>query len=183
MIWFASDLHFHHSKPFLYESRGFQTFIEHDAAVIHNWNSVVKPEDEVFLLGDIMLEDNDYGIECFKQLNGKIHIIVGNHDSDVRIELYKECPNVVDVKFGDRIKYGKHTYWLSHHPSLTGNFTDNNNWRKTVWNLCGHRHDSDRFCQVNEGPIYHCELDAHNNCPVSIEEIESDIRKFYEIKE
>lgn len=178
-IFFASDLHLGHNQPFIYEARGFQDIYEHDATIIHNWNNKVGPDDEIFLLGDVFLNNNEYGLECLKQLNGKIHIIAGNHCTDVRIELYKKCPNVIDVKFADRFKYGKHHYYLSHYPTITANFDDHNNWRKTTYCLCGHTHSREKF-QKYYPCTYNVAMDAHNCTPVSIEEIEADIRQIYE---
>ena len=84
-IWFTSDTHFGHKKEFLFGPRGFTSSEEHDAAIIEKWNSMIDPCDEVYHLGDIMLGDNEYGIKCLEQLNGRIHIIIGNHDTDTRI--------------------------------------------------------------------------------------------------
>ena len=42
-----------------------------------------------------------------KRLNGRIHIIIGNHDTDTRIDLYKQCPNVVSVDYSLRLKIKK----------------------------------------------------------------------------
>ena len=182
-IWITSDTHFGHDREFLYGKRGFEYVTEHDAAIINNWNSIVKSDDTVYLLGDVFLGDQDHGIECLKQLNGQIHIICGNHDTDTKIKLYEQCENVVEIKLAERLKYGKHNYFLSHYPTLSGNITDDGCWRKTTWNCCGHSHTQDKFADLDKGPIIHCELDAWNNYPVSIDEIESDIRDFYGIKE
>jgi calcineurin-like phosphoesterase family protein len=62
-IFITSDLHFGHDRGFLYEPRGFSNIESHDETVIQNWNSVVEPEDEVYILGDLMLNDNSHGIE------------------------------------------------------------------------------------------------------------------------
>ena len=75
-VWFTSDTHFGHKKEFLFEPRGFASSEEHDAAIIEKWNSIVDPCDEVYHLGDIMLGDNEYGMKCLEQLNGRIHIIM-----------------------------------------------------------------------------------------------------------
>ena len=40
-IWFTSDPHFGHQKEFLWGPRGFNSSLEHDEAIIQNWNSVV----------------------------------------------------------------------------------------------------------------------------------------------
>ena len=76
MIYLTSDLHFCHDKSFLYEPRGFNSIEEHDENIIKNWNNIITPDDEVYLLGDVMLNDNVKGLNCLKQLNGKIHIIL-----------------------------------------------------------------------------------------------------------
>ena len=96
-IWFSSDTHFGHNRAFLYEPRGFSNIYEHDKTIINNWNSLVDNNDEVYLLGDIMLGDNEYGLKCLKQLKGKIHIIRGNHCTDARMQLYSQCWNVVEI--------------------------------------------------------------------------------------
>ena len=89
MIYFSSDLHFNHNKDFLYKPRGFDSIDAMNMAVVSNWNSVVTNEDDVYILGDLMLGDNEAGISLLKMLNGKLHIILGNHDTESRRELYK----------------------------------------------------------------------------------------------
>ena len=42
--------------------------------------------------------------------------------------------------------------------------------------LCGHSHSQDAFADWDKGLIYHVELDAHNNFPVSIDSIIKDIK-------
>ena len=39
-IFLTSDTHFGHDREFLWGPRGFRSSIEHDEAVIANWNSV-----------------------------------------------------------------------------------------------------------------------------------------------
>lgn len=101
-IWFTSDTHFGHQKDFLFGPRGFASSEEHDVAIIKNWNSIISPDDEVYHLGDVMLGDNEHGIKCLEQLNGRIHILIGNHDTDTRIQLYKQCKNVVSIDYALR---------------------------------------------------------------------------------
>jgi len=48
--------------------------------LITNWNAVVKPTDEVWHLGDFALTGRDEMAGIFNQLNGKINLILGNHD-------------------------------------------------------------------------------------------------------
>ncbi len=96
-IWLTSDLHLCHDREFIYKPRGFENVSDMNHAIASRWNERVKPEDDVYLLGDVMLNDNITGLGLLKSLNGKIHIIIGNHDTASRIELYKTCWNVVEV--------------------------------------------------------------------------------------
>ena len=173
MIYFTSDTHFCHNKPFLYEPRGFKSIEEHDETIVKNWNSIVKPEDDVYHLGDVMLMDNEKGIEYVKKLNGKIHIILGNHCTETRIELYKQCPNIVEIAYAKEIKIGKNYFFLCHYPTCVGNFDDN----KKIWCLCGHSHTKNKFIDMDK-KSYHVELDCQNNFPIEITNIIKDINEY-----
>jgi calcineurin-like phosphoesterase family protein len=181
MIWFTSDWHFCHDQPFLYEPRGFNNPYDMNNAIIKNYNSIVQPDDDVYCLGDCILNDNELGMYCIKQLKGKIHIIKGNHDTNTRIELYKNCSNIVEVCDIKILKYSKtKRFYLSHYPTLTGNFDDDK--RPPLVNICGHSHTNNRFIDMNKGSIYHVEVDAHDLYPVSIEQIIEDIKRYKEGK-
>lgn len=60
----------------MYKSRGFNSIQEHDEQIIKNWNEIITDEDEIYILGDLMLNDNEYGLKCLRQLKGKIHVIL-----------------------------------------------------------------------------------------------------------
>lgn len=171
-IFFTSDLHFGHDKEFLYAPRGFSNIYDHDNTIISNWNSTVAPEDDVYILGDLMLSNNYHGIWCVNQLNGNKHIILGNHDTISRQEMYWDMKNIQEIKWADMIRFGKYHFFLCHYPTLTDNF---DKYRKQ-FNLHGHTHSSDKF-QFIEHCCYNVALDAHDNKPVEIEQILEDIRQ------
>lgn len=175
MIYFSSDLHFNHDKEFLYKPRGFNSVDAMNMAIVNNWNSIVKDEDEVYILGDLMLGDNKAGMSFLKLLKGKLHIIIGNHDTEPRIELYKTLENVVEVCYATQLKYKKAYFFLCHYPVMTANFDDQKSWAKHLINLFGHTHQKEKF--YNNNPyMYSVGLDAHNNFPVSIEQVIEDIK-------
>ena len=176
MIFVTSDTHFGHQKDFLYEPRGFTNIQEHDTQIIKNWNKIVSYDDDVYHLGDVMLNDNDYGLKCLKQLNGKIHIICGNHDTDTRRALYKDCYNVVEVVDAKNLKYGQYHFFLSHYPCLCANKDDDKPLKARLISLCGHSHTKDKWANWDNGIIYHCELDCNDNTPVSIEKIIEELK-------
>ena len=177
MIYFTSDCHFSHDKDFLWRPRGFKNQWEMNEKIIENWNSIIQPDDDVYILGDIVLSDTDSGIAALKQLKGKIHIIRGNHDSDARIALYKTCPNVVEVCDAKWLKIGKQSFFLSHYPCLTDNHDDDKPLNRRIISLCGHTHTSDKWHDWNNGLIYHVEMDAHGCKPISAEQIINDIKE------
>lgn len=176
MVWFTSDLHLGHNKPFLYEPRGFKNIQEHDNAIIENWNKIIRPNDKVYVLGDLMLNDNEAGIEKIKQLKGQIYVVRGNHDSEVRVNLYNNCNNIIKVTEGQFLRYGKYHFYLSHYPTLCSNFDNEKPLKARMISLCGHLHTQNVFADWDKGLIYHVELDAHNNFPVSIDSIIKDIK-------
>jgi len=177
MIYITSDLHFGHNKEFLYKPRGFTNIYDHDATIIKNWDSLVKADDDVYVLGDLVLDDLEYGLSCIKQLTGRIHIIIGNHDTDTKVEAYKTLYNVAEViGYSTILKYNKFRFYLSHYPTKTSNFDEDKPLRNRLINLCGHSHTSNRLADKEFGLCYHCELDAHDNRPISLDYIIEDLK-------
>ncbi|SCW42623.1 Calcineurin-like phosphoesterase superfamily protein [Ruminococcaceae bacterium YRB3002] len=174
MIYFTSDMHFGHNRDFIYKARGFENIAEHDQALIANWNDIVDDRDTVYVLGDIMLKDNVNGRKCWNQLKGIKKIVWGNHDSQPRRAVLSDCFNTEVLGDAATVRIKGHTYYLSHYPSLTGNYDQDKARGKIVFNLCGHTHTTDRFSDIDKGPIYHVELDCHDLKPVSIDEIIAD---------
>ena len=178
-IFITSDLHFGHNKEFLWGPRGFNSIQEHDETIIKNWNSIVEPDDDVYILGDLMLNDNTHGIECLRQLKGRLHIVWGNHDTPTRQNLYDELPNIVDAGSWARvIRYRKYNFHLSHWPTDTANYDDvEKGLRASLISLSGHTHKKEKF---HNGNImkYNVALDAHNNYPVLLDNAIEDIKEY-----
>jgi calcineurin-like phosphoesterase family protein len=79
--YFTSDLHFGHTKIVSLSHRPFSNVDEMNHTIIKNWNAVVKPEDNVWVLGDLAVEGSyKLGIELAQQLVGRKRLIMGNHD-------------------------------------------------------------------------------------------------------
>ena len=181
-IFVTSDLHFGHTQPFLWGSRGFRSSLEHDEAIIANWNNAVSPDDEVYVLGDLMLENNNYGVSCVRRLNGTIYLVRGNHDSDHRWEeVYIDLPNVHRLGWAHVLHYRKYHFYLSHFPTLTGNI-EKEYPRQMTLNIHGHTHSKEKFYEDKFNMFNAC-LDAHNNTPVLLDDIIEMIKeKFYDKK-
>lgn len=158
-----------HDRAFIYEPRGFQSVYEMNDAIVERWNRVVDIDDDVYVLGDIMLNNNEGGIKLLQSLKGRIHIILGNHDSSAREALYRECYNVVEVVVAARIRYNGYHFYLSHYPTFTGNL-EKESLKQMAIDLFGHTHDKRHFYQ--DIPfMYNVACDAHNCTPVLLDDI------------
>jgi len=177
MIWLTSDTHFCHDREFIWKKRGFQSVDEMNQTIIKNWNQCVSWDDDVYLLGDIMLKDNESGLKCLKQLQGRIHIALGNHDTATRAELYSHVYNIVDVELAYKLDWNKYHFYLSHYPTYTGNL-EHESLSKTLINLYGHTHQLTNFFE-DRPYMYHVGLDSHNNKPVSLETVLADCQAKY----
>ena len=175
MIYLTSDLHFCHNKDFIYQPRGFPSIEEHNETIIKNCNSLVTPEDDLYILGDLMLMDNEKGLECIKRLNGKKHFIIGNHDSKNRIKIYEEN-GLINEGNAATIKYRKYNFYLSHYPTITSN-GEIKSLHQVTCNLFGHTHSKELFYE-DIPYIYNVALDAHNCFPVSLDTIIDDMKDF-----
>ena len=81
MIWFTSDTHFGHKNIIKHCKRPFADIDEMDAVMIQRWNEKVAITDEVYHLGDFAMCSVSRLRNVLSQLNGKIYLIVGNHES------------------------------------------------------------------------------------------------------
>lgn len=179
-IFLTSDFHFSHDKDFVYTSRGFSSVAAMNEELIHKFNSVVTATDDVYVLGDLLLMNNKTGLSCVRRLNGRLHIVRGNHDTDVRMRDYEKLPNVVEIcGWATTLKYKKFTFYLCHFPTLTANYDIEKPLKRRTINLCGHSHTTDKFADMDKGTIYHCEVDAHDGYPVSLDKIIADLKEYY----
>ena len=133
-IFFTADHHFGHTNIIRYHKRPFENALDMNEKLIENWNSVVKQRDTVYHLGDVSVLTPTRTREILDRLNGKIHLIRGNHDDPAENQL---CASrfewIKDYHFlilNDGIKialmhYAMRVWDRSHHGS---------------WQLYGHSH-------------------------------------------
>ena len=97
-IFFISDTHFGHEKPYTTFLREDGSFLRPhgsafagDEAMVENWNSVVKPKDKVYHVGDVTMSKKH--IHIMDRLNGEKVLIRGNHDlekADTYLQYFKD---------------------------------------------------------------------------------------------
>ena len=78
--FFTADLHFGHKNIIEYCERPYDSVDEMNTALIDNWNAVVKPDNEVWVLGDVALGRIHESLANVSKLNGHKYLVVGNHD-------------------------------------------------------------------------------------------------------
>ena len=174
-VWFTSDLHFWHKNICKYCNRPFETMEEMNQALINNWNSVVKEDDTVFVLGDMGFCGYDKLEPLMSQLNGNKYLIQGNHDSDkIVFRLYEA--NIIEGYYkmhevtiiGDE-ECPDQQLTLCHFPMI-----DWPNKERGAWMVHGHQH------QLPETPscsVMHWDVgvDKNNLKPVSFEQLKINI--------
>jgi calcineurin-like phosphoesterase family protein len=131
-------------------------------ALIDAWNSRVGHVDEVYHLGDVSFMNTKATKEILGRLNGKIYLLLGNHDKGIRGEVAK------------RFEWIKHYHELAHaqgEPRIILMHYSFRVWNKShfgAWSLYGHSHDSLPFIgrQMDVG------VDTReDHAPWSLEEI------------
>ena len=183
-IWFISDPHFYHKNIIEYAARPFDSVEEMTEAIISNWNSVVKTDDDIFVAGDFAFTGNIEKIRSLiERLNGHIHLILGNHDHqnnfvrDAIISLFASVQDYLEIDVIDEEMEEPQRIILSHYPMIT--------WNKKgygSWQLYGHIHSGPRSSASERGIItsitqYDVGVDNNNFFPVSYEKIKMIITK------
>ena len=59
-----------------YEGRPFKDVEEMNEFMLNRWNALVKPDDIVFILGDILFGGAEVFERIFPKLNGKKYLIM-----------------------------------------------------------------------------------------------------------
>lgn len=80
VMWFTADTHFSHRNIIAYTSRPFVDVDDMDAGLIERWNDVVRPDDEVFHLGDVVMGKAEQSLTLIPRLHGRLMLVPGNHD-------------------------------------------------------------------------------------------------------
>ncbi len=116
MNYYTADLHFGHQNILTLAMRPFHSVPQMEEALIDSWNSKVTDQDDIYIIGDLFFH-HQCPKQVLKQLNGKKHLILGNHDESwltdelksyfVSIQAYKE---IVDQN---------HTIFMCHYPMIS----------------------------------------------------------------
>ena len=188
--FFIGDLHFCHANVLQFDNRPFKTIQEHDLALVRNWNSIVKPNDRVYILGDLSLSNPKHFFDYVIQLNGYKILISGNHDKMAYKNRYRQM-GIIDVLYEAKMKIANQNCILCHFPYRYP-------WYRHLWNkyikrrtprhhekrpidrgnflIHGHSHSRTQF----NGRMINVGCQAWNYKPVPIQTIENYINVYIE---
>jgi calcineurin-like phosphoesterase family protein len=132
--------------------------------LISNWNKVVGLNDIVYHLGDFSFSHKrESHLNIFNRLNGKKHLIIGNHDSSITFGLgWESVQDYKELKID-----GKH-YILMHYPI--------DSWNRSYHgaiHFYGHVHTqkhgkSEHRPVSNKKGRYDVGVDLNNYSPIAI---------------
>lgn len=166
-VFIASDHHFGHSNILTFKKSdgsllrpGFKDADHMAEVMIERHNSVVRPQDKVYFLGDFAMKDK--GIAYAARMNGHKRILLGNHDySNMRLyQPYFEA--IYSSRMLDKILFTH----IPIHPGSIG---------KCWANAHGHCHS---LPQMSLGPLYYnvC-VEMIGYAPISLEDLKKKIKK------
>ena len=182
--FFIADTHFNHANIIKYCNRPFKDVDDQTERLIANWNNVVDVEDEVWVLGDFFFfyipdwtnqkkyypniercnRELDHCRHIRALLNGKVNLIMGNHDTRAPEEYIESGFNFVSpypIILND-------FFILSHKPLQLTETTP-------YFNLYGHVHNDEKFHDTATSKCV--SVERINYTPISMEEIISGINK------
>ena len=170
----TSDTHFGHkgATQFLNDDgskmRPWNTVEEMDEALVANWNSVVRPQDKVYHLGDVVI--NRKALAILSRLNGEKVLIKGNHDL-FRLEEY--TPYFKDIRGVGVLD----KYVLTHIPTHPASLS---RWEA---NIHGHLHsyevmrEFEAECYSVDSRYFSVCVERHNFTPVPFETVKAMIKE------
>ncbi len=126
-IYLISDLHLDHRNIIHYCARpfSFSDVEEMNNVLVNNWNNTVR-SNPIYFLGDLSFGKGSRAPEHWlKKLQGQIHFIRGDHDT-----------NVKNSKEYEVLEHNNHKFLLVHDPDRLPIEWDG-------WVIHGHKHDND----------------------------------------
>jgi len=180
-VCFTSDTHFYHTNIIGFCKRPFKNVEDMNEVLIANWNRVVAQDDIVFHLGDFCLGGSHEWTSILDRLNGKIYLILGNHDmKNIRQGYINRFESVAMQMY---IEVDKQKIYLNHCPLLCyGGSYDG------TWQLFGHVHTSTNNTGKDASRLnmlfptqYDVGVDNNDFTPVSYEQVKGIINRQIEL--
>ena len=175
-IFFTSDTHFYHENIIKFCNRPFKNVEEMNQHIISKWNEKIPENGIVFHLGDFGFGTTSKLVWLRKKLNGKIHLIIGNHDrKQLKDKVFYNCFESVSMQ--KYIYVENQAIYLNHCPFLC---FDGVYRKNKTWQLFGHVHSGPN--SSNGLDIPRLDLLFPTQYDVGVDNNDFSPISFYEIK-
>ena len=175
MNYYISDMHMGHKNVLKFDDRPFQSVEEMNETLIANWNKKVTDEDDIWVLGDFCYRSEKDPSFYLKQLKGKKHLIIGNHDK-VTVNTDSALNYFDSVERLKHIKDREYNVILCHFP-----LADWNAKHRGSYHVYGHIHNNKdevyEFMKQQERAL-NAGCMINNYEPVTLEELLENNRRF-----
>lgn len=144
-IWLWSDTHYSHKNicratsqwTDKYTCRDFNSLDEMNAAIVNGFNKLVKPDDIVFHLGDVIFGTKQLLPDFLAQLSCKnIYLVMGNHDDWLGNADWAKKLFIQVWSFGVEVALNGKLFVLCHYPMEV--WRDNNKGSIMCHGHCHH---------------------------------------------
>jgi calcineurin-like phosphoesterase family protein len=108
MIWFSSDLHFHHKNILDFCDRPFDDVDEMNEAIITNHNKLVQPDDTWICVGDFNFSTPHESKLLLARMNGFKVLVRGNHDQRGSANKFDICVDEMTLRIATKLVTVKH---------------------------------------------------------------------------
>jgi len=162
-VFIISDTHFGHNNilEFLNEDgskvREFRDVHDMNETMIERWNNTIGKQDIVYHLGDVYFGN---GHQVLPRLNGRKHLIVGNHDNPKSGHLRK---TFVEIMLWREFK--EYDCVMTHVPIHESGLY------KRKFNLHGHVHNGKHRGLIADKRYINCCVEVNDYTPRHIEDI------------
>lgn len=150
--FYISDQHFFHSNlNDSMDKRGFASGEVMNEYMIRQWNSRVRPNDEVVILGDLSVGKAEQTNEIISQLKGKLYLVSGNHDLFLQKKEFDASRFVWIRPYAEMHDNGRRVV-LSHYPIFCYNkqYLRDKKGNARTYMLYGHVHNTYDEYLVNQ---------------------------------
>ena len=166
-VFFTSDLHLGHAnlREFRNDVHGksFAEVSDVDQWLLAQWNSVVRHNDLVWVLGDVAWSVSD--LEWLHLMNGRKRLVLGNHDAEGRgMTINDYLPYFESVHGAIR----KYKIVMTHVPIHPQELV----YRWTC-NVHGHIHHKERL--IDDPRYINVNVDVRGGMPISLNQLREEI--------
>ena len=167
--YYISDLHLGHKNCIRFDERPFADIDEMASVIIRRWNSKVRDEDHVYLVGDVAYRHHNEIHTVLEELKGHIHLVIGNHDPVCVMKNGRAMNCFESVEWIMRIEDEGRTVCLCHFPIICWDQKHRNSYH-----IYGHVHskvDEDTIYMMKQENAFNCGCMLNDYYPCTLEEL------------